>query len=137
MDNIEALDIIFENGDSVLIKKSEFKDFCISNLDQEGNEIPYESTLIKDKLYANFLLININNQIIDNSKLKRLKAKSDITEIMIIFKNNKFIKFIVASSANPFVKNYQNDYEYIYENEDSFGILLSEYNIKYRENLFI
>lgn len=137
MNNIEALNIIFENGDNVLIHKSEFKDFCISNLDEDGNEIPYEPTVIKNKLYANFLLLNINNRIINSNVLKRLKSKSDITEIVVIFKNNKCVNFAVASNADPFASYYHNDYEYIYEDDNSFGLLLSKYNIKYKNNLFI
>jgi hypothetical protein len=137
MNNIEALNIIFENGDTILINKNEFKDFYISNLDKNGEEIPYEPTLINNKLYANFMLLNINNKLIDTNKIKRLKSKTDIVEIMVIFKNQKFIKFAIASTANPFANYYHNDYEYFYEDEKSFGLLLSKYNIKYKDNLFI
>jgi len=135
--NVEALNIIFENGDNILVNNSEFKEFCISNLDEKGNEIPYEQTLIKNKLYANFLLLSLKNDIGDNNKLRRLKAKSDITEVMVIFKNQKYVKFVVASNADPFASFYHNDYEYFYEDDNSFGLLLSEYKIKYKDNLFI
>ena len=111
LDNIKALNIIFENGDNVLIDSAEFKDFCISNIDENGNEIPYEQTIIKDKLYANFLLINLNSKLADSNKIKRLKSKSDIIEIVVIFKNQKYVKFVVASNAEPFNANYHNDYE--------------------------
>lgn len=137
MDNIVALNIIFENGEEMLINKKELKDFCICNIDENGNEIPYESTVIKNKLYANFLLLNLNNEVLSADKRQRLKAKNDITELMVIFRNNKFIKFIVASNANPFANYYHNDLEYIVDNDSSFGLLLSEYNIKYKENLFV
>ena len=137
LDNISAINIIFENGDNVLINNNELKDFCISNIDEKGNEIPYEQTLIKNKLYANFMILNINNKLIDVSKINRLKFKNDITEIMIIFKNQKYLNFTIATNANPFANYYNNDYEYIYEDENSLGLLLSEYNIKYKDNLFI
>ena len=136
MDNIVAIKIIFENGDNILIDKKEFADFYISNLNNQGEEIPYESTLLKNKLYANFCLLKLNNQIIDYTKINRLKQKSDITEIQIIFNNNKFLKFDIASDADPFAEKYENSHEYIYEDENTFGLLLSEYNIKYKENLF-
>ncbi len=137
LNNISAINIIFENGDNILINSDELKDFCISNIDENGEEIPYEPTLIHNKLYANFMLLNINNHLADINKLNRLKSKNDITEIMIIFKNNKYLNFTVATNANPFASYYNNDYEYIYEDENSLGLLLSEYNIKYKNNLFI
>ena len=137
LDNISAINIIFENGDNILINNEELKDFCISNIDEKGNEIPYEPTLIDNKLYANFMLLNINNKLADINKLNRLKNKNDITEIVIIFKNQKYLNFTIASNANPFGNYYNNDYEYIYEDENSLGLLLSEYNIKYKDNLFV
>jgi hypothetical protein len=135
MNNIEAINILFENGDNVLVSNKDFKDFYISNIDQDGNEIPYDKTIIKNKLYANFLLLKMNKK--DLSKINRIKSKYDITEIMVIFKNQKYINFEIASNANPFASNYHNEYEYIYEDDDSLGLLLSQYNIKYKNNLFI
>ena len=135
MNNIEAINILFENGDNVLVSNKDFKDFYISNIDQDGNEIPYDKTIIKNKLYANFLLLKMNKK--DLSKINRIKSKYDITEIMVIFKNQKYINFEIASNANPFANNYHNEYEYIYEDDDSLGLLLSQYNIKYKNNLFI
>lgn len=136
MDNIVAIKIIFENGDNILINKKEFVDFYISNLNNKGEEIPYEPTLLKNKLYANFCLLKLNNQIIDYTKINRLKQKNDIVEIQIIFNNNKYLKFDIASDADPFSENYENTHEYIYEDENTLGLVLSEYNIKYKENLF-
>jgi hypothetical protein len=137
LNNIEAINIIFENGDNIIINASDFKDFCITNLDDNGNEIPYEQTIIKNKLYANFVLLSMKSNLKDSNKFKRLKARQDITEIMVIFKNQKYIKFVVPSNADPFVNSYHNDYEYIYEDGNNLGLLLSKYNIKYKNNLFI
>ena len=81
MDNIVAIKIIFENGDNILINKKEFVDFYISNLNNKGEEIPYEPTLLKNKLYANFCLLKLNNQVIDYTKINRLKQKNDIIPI--------------------------------------------------------
>ncbi len=136
LNNISAINILFENGDNILINSDELKDFCISNIDENGDEIPYEPTLIHNKLYANFLLLNIS-KLAGINKINRLKAKYDITEIMIIFKNNKYLNFTVATNANPFAGLYNNEYEYIYEDDNSLGLLLSEYNIKYKDNLFV
>lgn len=137
LDNIDAVNIIFENSDNIIINAKDFKDLCISNLDENGNEIPYEPSIIKNKLYANFILLSLKNDLKGSNKFKRLKAKYDITEIMVIFKNKKYIRFVVASNANPFINAYHNDYEYIYEDDNSLGLLLSKYKIKYKNNLFI
>lgn len=137
INGIVAVNIIFENGDNIILDSNDLKDFCISNIDKEGNEIPYEPTVIKNKLYANFMLLNINNKSVESYKLNRLKERQDIVEVTIIFNNQRFLNFTVCSNANPFTTVYNNDYEHIYENEDSLGLLLSKYNIKYQENLFI
>ena len=135
--SISAINIIFENGDNIILDSKDLKDFCISNIDKEGNEIPYEPTVIRNKLYANILLLNINNKTTESYKLNRLKERQDIVEIMIIFNNQKYLNFTICSNANPFTTIYNNEYEHIYEQEDSLGLLLSKYNIKYQENLFI
>lgn len=135
MSNIEALNIIFENGENIIINHTELDDFYISNIDSKGEEIPYEQTLIRNKLYANFCMLKINNTL-DYSKLSRIKKQNDIIEIQIVFSNQTSIKFDIASDADPFSKNYHNNFEYIIEDSDYLGLLLSEYNIKYKENLF-
>ena len=135
--NISAINIIFENGDNIILNNNELKDFCISNIDSKGNEIPYEPTIIKNKLYANFMLLNIDHNQTSSEKINRLKSKNDITEVIIVFNNEKYLNFSIATNANPFTNYYHNDYEYITENENSLGLLLSEYNIKYKDNLFI
>ena len=137
VNNISAINIIFENGDNIILDGKDLKDFCISNLDEDGNEIPYNHTVINNKLYANFMLLNINNKDVESYKLNRIKEKHDIVEIMIIFTNQKYLNFTICSNANPFTGSYNNDYEHIYDYEDSLGLLLSKYNIKYQENLFI
>ena len=50
---------------------------------------------------------------------------------------NKCARFDIASNANPFMTEYNNDLEYIYEDDNNLGLLMSEYNIKYRNNLFV
>lgn len=137
MENIAAINIIFENGDNILINKRDFKNLYITNLTNKGEETPYEETIIKNKLYANFFMFKILTDEIDPKIINRIKNKKDINEIQVIFNNNKYIKFDIASNADPFNSEYNNDYEYILENENYLGVLLSEYKIKYLKNLFI
>ena len=56
--------------------------------------------------------------------------------MQVIF-GNKCARFDIASNANPFMTEYNNDLEYIYEDDNNLGLLMSEYNIKYRNNLFV
>ena len=133
--NIEAINILFEDGELITLDKNECSNFYISNVKDNGEEIPYEPTIIKNKLYANLCLIKLNKEITNNYKINRIKNKKDITEIQVIF-GNKFARFDIASNANPFKEEYNNDLEYIYEDDNNFGLLLSEYNIKYKDNLF-
>ena len=137
MDNIESIRLIFNNGDNVSFSGKDFNDFYIANLNNNGEEIPYEPTIIKNKLYANFFMVKLSKLIASNDKLKRIKSKYDIIEIDVIFKTKKYIKFEVPSDAKPFNHNYNNNYEYIYEDDNTFGLLLSEHKIKYKENLFV
>ncbi len=136
MDNIKLIKIIFDNGEEMFFEKNALNDFYVTNLDNKGEETPYEQTIINNKLYANFFLINLKKLIIPSENIKRIKGKKDINEIDIIFNNKKFIKFEVPSTIKPFDNNSINDYEYIFEDDNKLGILLSKYSIKYKDNLF-
>lgn len=135
--NIVGIRLLFENGEDILINNKEFIDFSILNILDSGEEVPYEQTIIKDKLYANLCYIKLNKELIDSYVRERIKLKKDITEIQVIFENNKYLKFDIASNGNPFADEYTNDYEYLYEDDNVLGILFSEYNIKYKNSLFV
>ena len=135
--NIVGIRLLFENGEDILINNKEFIDFSILNILDSGEEVPYEQTIIKDKLYANLCLIKLNKDVINNYVKERIKIRKDITEIQVIFENNKYLKFDIASNGNPFADEYTNDYEYLYEDDNVLGILFSEYNIKYKSSLFV
>lgn len=134
--DIKTLNIIFEDGSGVSFSKDEFSDFYIANVKDDGEEVAYEQTCIKGKFYANLCLLKLNKELVDNYKKMRIKSKKDIVEVQILFDDMRFFKFDVASNANPFDDVYSNDLEYIYEDDNSLGILLSEFDIKYKNNLF-
>lgn len=135
--NIVGINILFENGENILLNSKEFMDFSILNILDNGEEVPYEQTIIKDKLYANLCYIKLNKELIDSYVRERIKLKKDIVEIKVIFENNKYLKFDIASNGNPFSQEFVNDYEYLYEDDNILGVLLSEYNIKYKNSLFV
>ena len=136
MDNILEIKLFFSNNESITLNNNEFNDFFIANLNEVGEETPYENTMINNKLYANFFLLKLKKENNDILKAQRLKKKKDITEIQIILKNKKRLIFDIPSNAEPF-EEYNNDYEYIYEDDTTLGLLLSKYKIKYKENLFV
>ena len=136
MDNIISIKLLFSNNDEIILNKNEFNDFYIANLDETGEETPYENTMINNKLYANFFLLKLKKDYNILSKINRIKQKYDITEIQIFLNNNKMLIFDVPSNADPFIE-YNNEYEYTYEDNENFGLLLSQYNIKFKDNLFI
>lgn len=135
--DINTLNIIFEDGTGVSFSKDEFSDFYIANVGDDGEEVAYEKTCINGKFYANLCLVKLNKEILDNYKKLRIKSKKDIVEVQVVADNMKLIKFDVASNANPFGEIYNNDLEYIYEDDKSLGILLSEFDIRYKNNLFV
>lgn len=135
--NIVGIRLLFENGEDILINNKEFIDFSILNILDSGEEVPYEQTIIKDKLYANLCYIKLNKELIDSYVRERIKLKKDIVEIKVIFENSKYLKFDIASNGNPFSQEFVNDYEYLYEDDNILGVLLSEYNIKYKNSLFV
>jgi hypothetical protein len=55
---------------------------------------------------------------------------------MFIFKNDKYVKFNVTSNSEPFANEYINEYQHFVQNERYYGCIVSEFPLKYRQNLF-
>ena len=137
MKNITAIKLIFENGDKELINKSNYEDLYIANIDNLGSEIEYSKTIINNILYANLFILKLKKEVNTNSIINRIKMKNDVTQVELIFDNKKFLKFELASSADPFEINYDNSKQYTLDNENYFGLVLSKNKLKYLNNIFI
>lgn len=135
MDNINNTIFIFENGEKISFNNCE--DFIITNIDYLGNEKEYDQTILKDTIYANFLSFKFKKNEETVNLQQRIKNKKDLTKIKVVFKNKKYINFLLPSKADPFNKIYVNNYQYYYENSDFFTCVLSNLNLKYIDNLFI
>lgn len=131
---IKNISIKINDNQCIIAKPNMIDNLYISNINKLGDEIAF----IKDKnnnLLANFFIVKLSNEIIEynltNNNLKEnafnlLKKKNKIQEVNINFNNGNCQPFIFNSNNNLFIQKNNND---IY-------LLLSEYDIKYKENLF-
>ena len=136
LNNIDNIFINFEDGKNLSIPIEYIKKFYISNINKDGDEVPYEETKIKEKMIANFAMILFNENTFNQNEFRLLK-NNNIYSISLKFKNKKTITFILASANSPFLDNKHNEYqkEYIFNN--IHALLISEYKIKYITSLFI
>ena len=131
---IENILINLENNKTIIASNKLFSNLYISNINEEGDEIPYNSEY--DSYMSNFFMIKLKNKIIEynltnkyleENAFKLIKENKNIESIIINFKNGSSIPFILNSNNNFLTFKDKND----------LCIIQSEYNIKYYENLFI
>ena len=131
---IENILINLENNKTIIANNKLFSNLYISNINEEGDEIPYNSEY--DSYLSNFFMIKLKNKIIEynltnkyleENAFKLIKENKNIESIIINFKNGTSIPFILNSNNNFLTFKDKND----------LCIIQSEYNIKYYENLFI
>lgn len=137
---IKNIELIFEDGESILVENKLFTHFYIANIDGEANEIPYEKILNTNVLYANFITLKINNlinQFYNDNVIKKILNKKNIAEIKIYTDADKTILFNIASSIDPFIKNSSNYFDKSFTLDEDLCILICPYNIKYKNHLFI
>ena len=132
-ESIDNIIINLENNKTIIATNKMFDKLYISNIDSNGDEIPYKDT---DSLLSNFFMIKLKNKIIEynltNKQLEEnafdlIKDVKSIESIIINFKNGNSIPFIINSNKNFYSFKQKND----------LCILQSEYDIKYYENLFV
>lgn len=136
LNNINNICLNFEDGKNLNIPIDYIKKFYISNINKDGDEIPYEETEIKDKMLANFLMILFNENTFNQNEFKIIKS-NNIYSITLKFSSKKTITFILASAISPFLENTHNEYQKEYILNNSQAILISEYKIKNVASIFI
>lgn len=132
--SIKNISIKLDNNDTIVIKPTMFDNLYISNLDSNGNEIAFVQNDKSNKLEANFFMIKLKNDIIEynltNNNLKdnafKLLKDKLISEVDINFKNGY---------TQPFLFNIKKE-KYTLKDNNDLCLLLSEYNIKFKDNLF-
>jgi len=132
--NIENINIVLNTNEKIVATPAMFDNLYISNLNNNGDEIAFISDNKSNNLVANFLMIKLSNEIIEYNLTKnnlkendfKLLKENKIKEIDINFKNGYI---------QPFIFNITND-TYFIKNTNNLCILLSDIDIKYKENLF-
>lgn|SRR5574344_1130241 len=133
LNSLKNVKFIYDNGSSLIFTKNDIDKLYISNIDNNGNEIPYEPSIIKNKLIANFILFKFSNNI----NPKNLPTQSNITNVELIFNNNKYADFLPISNNEPFKENDLNKYQKYYYLNDTACLVISNFKPKYLEYLFI
>ena len=132
--NIKNINILLSDDKKIIALPEMFDNFYISNLNNKGEEIAFISKENSNRLTANFIMIKLSDEIIEynltNNNIKenafKLLKENKIKEIDINFKNGY---------SQPFMFNITND-TYIIKNPNNLCLLLSDIDIKYKDNLF-
>ena len=134
-ESIENIIINLENNKTIIADNKMFSNLYISNIDNNGDEIPYKENDYNHSLISNFFMIKLKNKIIEynltNKQLEEnafnlIKNEKNINSIIINFKNGY---------SQPFIINSNNIF-HTFKQKNDLCIIQSEYDIKYYENLF-
>lgn len=133
--NIENINILLADNKKIIVLPNMFDNLYISNLNQNGEEIAFVSKENSNKLSANFLMIKLNEETIEynltNNNLKenafKLLKENKIKEVNINFKNGYI---------QPFIFNINKE-NYTLKDNTSLCLLISDFDIKYKDNLFV
>lgn len=134
-ESIENIIINLENNKTIIANNKMFTNLYISNIDNNGDEIPYKEDDYNHSLISNFFMIKLKNKIIEynltNKQLEEnafnlIKEEKNIESIIINFKNGNSLPFIINS----------NNIFHTFKQKNDLCIVQSEYDIRYLENLF-
>lgn len=134
-ESIENIIINLENNKTIIADNKMFSNLYISNIDNNGDEIPYKEDDYNHSLISNFFMIKLKNKIIEynltNKQLEEnafnlIKEEKNIESIIINFKNGNSLPFIINS----------NNIFHTFKQKNDLCIIQSEYDIRYLENLF-
>lgn len=134
-DSIENIIINLENNKTIIADNKMFSNLYISQIDSNGDEVPYKKENYDDSLISNFFMIKLKNKIIEynlanrqleENAFKIIKEGKNIESIIINFKNGYSQPFIISS----------NNIFHSFKAKNDLCIIQSEYDIKYYENLF-
>lgn len=132
--NIENINILLSDDKNIIVTPEMFDNFYISNLNNDGEEIAFLSHKNSNRLTANFVMIKLNDEVIEYNLTKnnlkenafKLLKENKIKEIDINFKNGY---------TQPFMFNIKNE-TFIIKNQNDLCLLLSDIDVKYKNNLF-
>ena len=133
---IYNIEFATNNQDLISIYPSNFKNFYIANINENGDEISYGVN--NSALEANYFMIKILN---DKSKdasdvINRLVSKKDITSIAIHFTNGKTQLFDIPKKRIQQDGVLINKYEDAFFDDEDLCIIISDKDIRYKKELF-
>ena len=70
LSKINNITVFFEQGEKLTIPADYIKKFYISNINKNGDEIPYEESGITNKLIANFAIILFSDNTLNQNEFK-------------------------------------------------------------------
>lgn len=132
--SIKNINIKLTSNEEIIVTPNMFENLYISNLNENGEEIAFIPKENSNRLKANFFMIKLSDGIIEynltkntlkDNAFKLLKEKR-IKEVEINFKNGY---------SQPFMFNVNKDV-YNLKIQNNLCLIFSEYEIKYKENLF-
>ena len=133
---IYNIEFATNNQDLISIYPSNFKNFYIANINENGDEISYGVN--NSALEATYFMIKILN---DKSKdasdvINRLVSKKDITSIAIHFTNGKTQLFDIPKKRIQQDGVLINKYEDAFFDDEDLCIIISDKDIRYKKELF-
>ena len=134
-ESIENIIINLDNNKTIIANNKMFSNLYISNINNNGDEIPYLEDEYNNSLVSNFFMIKLKNKIIEyNLTNKQLEENA-----FNLIKNEKNIESVIINFKNgnslPFILNSNNTF-HTFKQKNDLCIIQSEYDIKYYENLF-
>ena len=131
---IETIVIKLDDNQKIIATPDMFNDLYISNIDENGDEISFFHKENSNYLKANFFMIKLSGDIVEYNLKNDLKANA-----FSLLKDEKLVKEVRINFKNghsqPFIFEDNNILTTINDNSD-LCLLQSEYDIKYKANLF-
>ena len=95
---IYSIDLTTNSNEILSISSDDFEKLYISNIDENGEEIPYNKQSSKNEMIANFFMVKILNDIHNENMifLERLHNKKDIVKVTLHFTNGRKQSFELA-----------------------------------------
>lgn len=135
---IYNIDLKTNSDDIIRISSDYFEKFYIANIDDNGDEIGFEISK-NDEFSANFFMLKIlnDNSPETNNVINRILEKKDIIGVDLSFTNGNRQQFKLAKKRVLNNGITENKYEDLFFSDNDLCIMISEKDIKYREELFV
>ncbi len=131
---IYSIGITTNTNDTFSISSDCFDHFYIANINDEGDENKYKKS--NQKLEANFFMVRILHDSETTIPIKKLTRSNDIVKVEVFFTNGLSQEFDIPKKRVAQNRQLVNLYEETFVDESGLCILITDKNIRYKENLF-